>query len=39
VVLIDGKRLTELMLRHNVGVRIVETHHVRKVDEDFFDEE
>jgi restriction system protein len=39
VVLIDGKRLTELMLRHNVGVRVAETLHIKKVDEDFFDEE
>jgi restriction system protein len=39
VVLIDGKRLTELMLRHHVGVRISETLYVKRVDEDFFDEE
>jgi restriction system protein len=39
MVLIDGKQLTSLMLRHNVGVRVVETLHLKKVDEDFFDDE
>src|SRR5262249_32924615 len=36
IVLIDGTRLTDLMIRHNVGCRIEETLHVKKVDEDFF---
>jgi restriction system protein len=39
LVLIDGKQLTALMLRHNVGVRVSETLHVKKLDEDFFGEE
>jgi restriction system protein len=39
MVLIDGKQLTSLMLRHNVGVRIAETLHLKKVDEDFFGDE
>jgi restriction system protein len=39
MVLIDGKQLTSLMLRHNVGVRVAETLHLKKVDEDFFGEE
>jgi restriction system protein len=39
MVLIDGNQLTGLMMRHNVGVRIAETLHVKKVDEDFFGEE
>ena len=36
IVLIDGTRLGELMIRHDVGCRIEETLHVKKVDEDFF---
>ena len=39
MVLIDGPQLTELMIRHNVGVRTAETLHVKKVDEDFFGED
>jgi restriction system protein len=39
MVLIDGKQLTALMLRHNVGVRVAETLHLKKVDEDFFGDE
>ncbi len=39
MVLIDGKQLTALMMRHNVGVRVAETLHLKKVDEDFFGEE
>lgn len=36
VVLIDGDELAGLMIRYGVGVRIEETFHVKKVDEDFF---
>jgi restriction system protein len=36
IVLIDGTRLGELMIRHDVGCRVEETLHVKKVDEDFF---
>jgi restriction system protein len=39
LVLIDGKQLTGLMLRHNVGVRTAETLHLKKIDEDFFGDE
>lgn len=39
MVLIDGKQLATLMIRHNVGVRTAETLHVKKVDEDFFTED
>jgi restriction system protein len=37
IVLIDGAQLTRLMIRHNVGCRIEEVLHVKKVDEDFFE--
>ena len=36
VVLVDGDELAALMIRYGVGVRIEETFHVKKVDEDFF---
>jgi restriction system protein len=39
IVLIDGDQLTSLMVRHNVAVRIDETLYLKKVDEDFFDDE
>jgi restriction system protein len=37
IVLIDGEQLTRLMIRHNVGCRIEEVLHIKKVDEDFFE--
>ncbi|WP_370255513.1 restriction endonuclease [Cryobacterium sp. Sr8] len=36
VVLIDGKRLTSLMIRYGVGVQVRETYRVVEIDEDFF---
>jgi restriction system protein len=36
VILIDGTRLTELMIRYGVGVQTRETYAVVEVDEDFF---
>jgi len=39
IVLIDGEELARLMIRHDVGVRIAETVHVKRIDEDFFLEE
>jgi restriction system protein len=38
VVLIDGERLTSLMIEHNVGVSVVETYQVKEISNDFFDE-
>ena len=39
VALINGKRLTELMVEHGVGVRISRTVEFKRLDEDFFSEE
>lgn len=39
MVLIDGGQLSSLMIRHNVGVRVAETLHIKKLDEDFFTED
>jgi restriction system protein len=36
IVLIDGQQLAQLMIKHDVGVRIEETLHIKKIDEDFF---
>ena len=38
IVLIDGHRLAELLIRHGVGVRVERTLEVKRVDEDFFDD-
>ena len=37
IVLIDGIQLAKLMIRHEVGCRIEETLHIKRVDEDFFE--
>lgn len=37
IILIDGKRLTELMIHYNVGVQVKKTIHIVEVDEDFFE--
>jgi restriction system protein len=39
VVLIDGDLLARLMILHSVGVRVVETMHYKKVDDEYFPEE
>ena len=36
IILIDGKRLTSLMIRYGVGVQVSETYKVVEIDEDFF---
>ena len=36
IVLVDGSDLTKLMVRYDVGCRVEETLHLKKVDEDFF---
>lgn len=39
VVLIDGQRLTELMIEHGVGVRLSRAIEFKSIDENFFDED
>lgn len=39
VILIDGRRLTELMIEHGVGVRSSRVLEFKRIDEDFFVEE
>jgi restriction system protein len=38
IILIDGARLTRLMVDHNVGVSTVGVYEVKKIDSDFFTE-
>jgi restriction system protein len=37
LILIDGQQLTELMIEHNVGVRVEQTYVVKRVDTDYFE--
>jgi restriction system protein len=36
IILIDGKKLVDLMHEYNVGIQIKETYEVKELDEDFF---
>ena len=36
IVLINGEKLAELMIRYNLGVSIKQSYEVKKIDEDFF---
>jgi restriction system protein len=36
VVLVDGRRLAQLMMQHNVGVRVKEEIRLRRIDESYF---
>jgi restriction system protein len=37
-VLIDGRRLAELMIEHNIGVASEQPYIVKKIDSDYFEE-
>jgi restriction system protein len=39
IVLIDGELLARLMIHHSVGVRIIETMHYKKIDDEYFPDE
>lgn len=39
IILIDGQRLAELMIEHNVGVSSVITYEIKKIDTDYFIED
>ncbi|WP_347275982.1 restriction endonuclease [Leptolyngbya sp. FACHB-321] len=38
IILLDGQKLTQFMIEHDVGVSIKETFHLKRLDEDFFTE-
>ena len=39
IVLIDGEELARLMVQHGVGVRTRVHHEIKRIDEDYFDQE
>jgi len=39
IVLIDGRQLAELMIDHDVGVTVVQTYKLKRLDSDYFEEE
>jgi restriction system protein len=39
IVLIDGRQLAELMIDHDVGVTVVQTYKLKRVDSDYFESE
>ena len=39
IVLIDGRELARLMVRHDIGVRTRVHHAIKRLDEDYFDQE
>jgi restriction system protein len=39
IVLIDGKRLAQLMIEHSIGVSIDQSYDIKKIDSDYFLEE
>ena len=39
IVLIDGRELARLMVQHGVGVRTRILHEIKRIDEDYFDQE
>jgi restriction system protein len=38
-VLIDGRRLAELMIDFDVAVATAQAYHVKRIDSDYFEEE
>ncbi len=39
IILIDGERLSDLMIEHNVGLSTANTYHVKTIDSDYFEED
>ena len=39
IVLIDGDELARLMVRHGIGVRTRDVYEIKRIDEDYFDED
>ena len=39
IVLIDGKELVRLMVEHDIGVRVQACYKLKRIDEDYFDQE
>lgn len=39
IILIDGEKLSELMIDFNIGVSVVSSYEIKKIDSDYFEEE
>lgn len=39
IVLIDGQRLADLMIEHDLGVSVAATYHLKRIDSDFFSDD
>ena len=39
IILIDGDRLAELMIEHDVGVSVAQVYKIKKIDTDYFNDE
>lgn len=39
LILIDGKMLTDLMIKYNLGVSVVQTYEIKQLDLDYYDSE
>jgi restriction system protein len=39
VILISGFELAQLMIRHNIGVQVKDTYVIKRIDEDFFEDD
>ena len=39
VILIDGPKLADLLIEHDVGVSIVASYEIKKIDSDYFSDE
>lgn len=39
IILIDGEELARLMVEHDVGVRVKERYELKRIDEDYFEQE
>ena len=37
IVLVDGKQLADLMIEHAIGVNVVQTYQVKRLDTDYFE--
>jgi restriction system protein len=38
VILIDGERLADLMIEHNIGVALSHAYEIKRIDSDYFEE-
>lgn len=38
-VLVDGERLAKLMIEHRVGVTVTQKYELKRIDQDFFEDE